>query len=134
MTSTGSLATAFSCKRWLKHQALYTLVGGGTSIQSDVVCSCPLSIVRPATLQFDGPGVAPVSITMQTALELAIADVTPMSFTCGIVRINTTADNLHGVITMAVTTAHPAGQYSPQVCSRLTAVHPHRLLPDALVS
>jgi hypothetical protein len=60
--------------------------------------------------------VAPVSITSQTALELAVADVTPLVFTCGIVRINSTADNLHSVITMAVTTAHPAGQYKPQVC------------------
>jgi hypothetical protein len=73
--------------------------------------------VCAATLQFDGPGVAPVSITMQTALELAIAHITPMDFTCGIVSINTTADNLHGVITMAVTTAHPAGSYKPQVRS-----------------
>jgi hypothetical protein len=66
-------------------------------------------------LQFDGPGVAPVSITTQTALELAVADITPIIFTCGIQSINTTADNLHGVITMAVTTAHPAGEYKPQV-------------------
>lgn len=76
----------------------------------------PLSVCA-AILQFDGPGVAPVSTTAQTALELAIADVTPMSFTCGIVRINATADHLHGVITMAVTTAHPSGQYKPQVRS-----------------
>lgn len=62
-----------------------------------------------------------MSITTQTALELAVADITPIVFTCGIVRINTTADNLHGIITMAVTTAHPAGQYKPQVCIPLVA-------------
>lgn len=81
--------------------------------------------MRAATLQFDGPGIAPLSITTQTALELAVADITPLTFTCGILHINTTADNLHGVITMAVTTAHPAGQYKPQVRSqsRRTRLH-----------
>jgi hypothetical protein len=74
-------------------------------------------------LQFDGPGLAPLSITTQTALELAVADATPLVFTCGIVQINTTADNLRGVVTMAVTTAHSAGQYQPQVRLRL---HPRR--------
>ena len=73
--------------------------------------------------QFDGFGLAPIALEVQTALEISVADATPKLFTCGIVRINTTADNLRGVVTMAVVTAHPAGHFKPQVFSCTLFAH-----------
>jgi hypothetical protein len=75
--------------------------------------SCPASAALHVLLQYDGVG-SP-TVTQQTALELAIDDVTPKMFTCGILGVNTTAGSRSGVITALVSTAHRAGEYPPEV-------------------
>jgi hypothetical protein len=59
--------------------------------------------------------VAPISITTQTVIQLAVADATPLLITCGIQQINTTTDNMHSVIKLAVSTAHVRGSYHAEV-------------------